>query len=117
MELLVAIPIALFVLGAGWQVILAGHAWWALSESTRIAARTAYVVSEGDKSQLDSRLVKRATDKAAKRALPKAMVDGHKTTVAQSGGVAVSVRVPLIGPLRAVFSGGPRIISRSRIGG
>jgi hypothetical protein len=114
-ELLLALPIALFVLTAGWQVVIAGHAWWTVSESARVAARTAYVASEGDKSRLGESKVKQTIDHAAERSLPESMQGAYRSFVDDNGAVTVSARLPLAGPLAAVLKHGPRITARSGI--
>jgi hypothetical protein len=114
-ELMVALPVVLFVLTAGWQIVLAGHAWWTLNEAARIAARTAYVAAEGDKSRLATKQVVVATDRSAIAALPRQMRTGHITRIAATGTVSVSAAIPLAAPFAAVAGRAPRITARSGI--
>lgn len=111
---MVALPVALFLIAAGWQAVLAGHAWWTVTESARVAARATYIASRGGAI---SNEVRNAADQAAERVLPGSMDTGRITTIGQDGHVTVSAPVPVIGPLSKVVgkSNAPRVTAKSRL--
>lgn len=76
------VPVVLLVGLLAWQLALAGHAAWLSAHAARVAARAS--------------LVGRDPDAAARSALPASMRRGLSVEQARSGGVRVSVRVPLL---------------------
>jgi hypothetical protein len=112
-ELLAALPVALFVLLASWQLVLAGRAWWAVSESSRLAARAVYVASRSGSAGIS-----KAGDDAAVKSLPPALAKTRRLKVGSDGQISLSARVPLAAPLAAAIgrSRGPRIAAKSRFG-
>lgn len=117
-ELLLALPVAMLILVASWQAVLAGHSWWQLSESARVAARAAYVSSRGGPVIADRARIRADADRMAARVLPPAMDGEHRTSVTRTGAVVVSARLPLVAPLAAAIgrNRAPRITARSKIG-
>lgn len=82
-ELAVLLPIALVVLAAGWQAVLAAHTRWSASAAARAAARA---------HALGAELLP-----AARRALPASLDD--RIEIEEAGaGVAVHLTVPTIVP-------------------
>ncbi len=97
-ELLAALPVIALVAFSAWQLTVAGHTWWRITEAARVAAREAHVGRQRGDERGGRR---RATDRAS------AIVgdDPAHQTNAQffSGGkVSVSARVPLVGPFAVV---------------
>jgi hypothetical protein len=117
-ELLAALPIAVLIFMAGWQVVLAGHAWWTVTESARLAARAAYVTSRGASASGNEIRIEQAADRAAAKVLPGSMRNSRKTVLGRAGAVTVSARLPLAGPFEKLLGGGraPRLTARSRFG-
>lgn len=109
MEFLAALPLVLAVLACGWQIVLAGHAWWSLNEAARTAARRVAVerLERGERGAL----VSARRDLAA--LLPATMRRGGSLRVSAKGGVVARARVPLVQPFAAVFSDGPAITARA----
>jgi hypothetical protein len=81
-ELVAMVPVVLLVGLVAWQLALAGHAAWLSAHAARAAARAS--------------LVGRDPDAAARSALPASMRRGLSVERARSGGVRVSVHVPLL---------------------
>ena len=81
-ELVAMVPVVLLVGLVAWQLALAGHAAWLSAHAARVAARAS--------------LVGRDPDAAARSALPASMRRGLSVERARSGGVRVSIRVPLL---------------------
>ncbi len=106
------LPVVLLLVLTIWQVVLAGHAWWTLSESARLAARAAYV---GERSGGDPAA---AAESAAAAVLPAAMKVGHRTTVDADGEVAVTTSIPWVAPLQDLLGDhrAPRVTARSEFG-
>lgn len=104
-----ALPLVLAVLACGWQVVLAGHAWWSLNEAARVAARR--VAVERHEHGERAALVSARRDSAA--LLPAAMRRGGSLRVTAEGGVVARTRVPLAQPFAAVFGSGPAITARA----
>lgn len=111
-ELLLAAPIAAIVLFAGWQMIVAGHVWWKVAETARIAARARYVATQAGDPAAGLRRGRELAN-----ALLASSPDGSRRVEAvESSGVKVSARVPLVGPFAALGeSRGPRVSSTSRM--
>lgn len=109
MEFVAALPLVIVLLLCGWQIAIAGHAWWSLSEAARTAARRVAVVRRefGE----DAARVRAERDVAA--LLPAAMRGGRSLRVTADGSVAVRASVPLVQPFAAVFGNGPAITARA----
>ena len=76
------VPVVLLVGAVVWQLALAGHTAWLTAHAARVAAR-ADAIGEGPAE-------------AARSALPRSLDDGLEVRRLASGGVQVSVRVPLL---------------------
>jgi hypothetical protein len=83
-ELVAMVPVVLLVGLIAWQLALAGHAAWLSAHAARVAARAS--------------LVGRDPEAAARSALPASLRRGLTVERARSGGVRVSVAVPLVVP-------------------
>jgi hypothetical protein len=99
-ELIGVVPLALLALLVAWQVALAGHAMWLCAQAARVAAR--------------AETVGRDPAAAARSALPPAMERGLEVRRRRSGGVEVSVRVPLVA---RAWSGPVKVSASSSFGG
>lgn len=112
-ELLVAAPLAAIVLFLGWQLVVAGHVWWKVSESARLAARARFVAEQAGSPGVGLRRGR----ELASVVLASSPRSSQRVVATRDGGVRVSARVPLVGPFRAVLgvSGGPRVSSTSRM--
>lgn len=112
-ELVLAVPLVVFVLLAGWQIVVAGHTWWKVAEVARLAARERFVADQRGEARPG---VKRGRELAGSllAASPKA---SRRVVVTKSGIVTVSARVPLVAPFRAALGAGagPRVSSSSRM--
>lgn len=106
-ELVLAIPLMAIVLLAGLQLVVAGHAWWKLQESARLAARERYVAEQ-----------RGALDGGKRRALrvgSALLGDSRQIRFSSDGSVLVSAKIPLIEPFRSAIgdAGVPRLTARS----
>jgi hypothetical protein len=81
-ELVAMVPVILLVGAVAWQLALAGHSAWLTAHAARAAARADAV---GDDPA-----------KAARSALPRSLEDELEVERQTSGGVRVSVKVPLL---------------------
>lgn len=108
-ELLAVIPLVAVVLAGGWQIALAGHTWWAVSEAARLAAREVAVGrAHGD---LDPVLAGR---RAAAAVIPRASRDSLDVELVDQN-VRVGAAVPLVFPFSAAGDG-PMIRATTRFG-
>lgn len=112
-ELLFAVPLVVFVMFAGWQVVVAGHTWWKVAEVARLAARERYVADQRGEARPGAKRGRELAD-ALLGSSPKA---SRNINASKSGVVTVSARVPLVAPFRAALgpAAGPRISSSSRM--
>jgi len=81
-ELVAAVPFALLAGLIAWQLVLTGHTAWLCANAARVAAR--------------AEAVGRDPGRAARSALPRALERGLSVSRSKSGGVRVSVRVPIV---------------------
>jgi Flp pilus assembly protein TadG len=81
-ELICVLPLLAAVLALAWQLIVAGHAAWAVATAARAAARAAAVGAD--------------PASAARAHLPQALESGLRVIDRQAGAVEVSVEVPRI---------------------
>lgn len=79
-ELIALLPVLAALLLAGWQLVLAGHAVWAVTSAARAAARAHAVGADPAGS--------------ARAHLPAALEPGLRVTTASGGEVRVTVRIP-----------------------
>ncbi|MGB0871596.1 MAG: hypothetical protein ACPGYP_00510 [Solirubrobacterales bacterium] len=109
-ELLAALPVIALVALSAWQLTVAGHTWWRLTEAARVAAREAHVGRQ------------RGDERGGRRqatALATAVVGGDparqtKARFSAGGKVSISARVPLVGPFALVGdSRSPRLTAQS----
>lgn len=107
-ELIAALPIIALLALAVWQLAIAGHSWWRLTEAARVAAREIHVGQQrGDE---------RVAEKRAK-GMVRAISRTAKLTVGRDGGVELADRVPLIGPFAVIGAQrAPRIEASTRFG-
>jgi hypothetical protein len=112
-ELLFAVPLAVFVMFLGWQIVVAGHTWWKVAEVARIAARERYVADQRGEVKAGEKRAREIAD-AMLATSPKA---SRRVVSTKSGKVTVSARVPLVAPLRAALGAGrgPEVSSTSRM--
>lgn len=112
-ELLLAVPLAAVVLFAGWQLVVAGHAWWKVAETARLAARARYVAEQAGTPGVGLRRGRALADAL----LASSPESSRRVLGLKDGGVRVTARVPLVGPFREALgsSGGPSISSTSRM--
>jgi hypothetical protein len=82
-ELVAAVPAVLLIGAIAWQLALAGHAAWLAANAARAGARA-------DK-------VGRDPEGAVRSALPRSFERGLRVERGESGGVHVSLEVPLLG--------------------
>lgn len=112
-ECVVAIPLVVVVLLAGWQLVVAGQTWWKTHEVARLAARARYVAEQaGD----PSRGLRRSRELT--RALLSDSPARSRSVRFESGGrVAVDARVPLVEPFRSALgaSRGPLVSATARL--
>lgn len=110
-ELLLAVPLAAVVLFAGWQMIVAGHVWWKVGETARLAARARYVSEQAGDASAGLRRGRRLADALL------ASSPSREVVSIPGGGVRVTARVPLVGPFRTALgaSAGPRVSASSRM--
>jgi len=81
-ELLGVLPCVLLAGLVAWQLVLAGHSLWLVSQAARVAAR--------------AHAVGRDSEAAARSALPRSLERGLRVHRRREGGVRVEVRVPLL---------------------
>jgi hypothetical protein len=112
-ELLFAVPLVIFVMFLGWQLVVAGHTWWMVAEVARVAARERYVADQRGDVKAGEKRGREIAD-AVLAASPKA---SRRVVAEKSGKVTVSARVPLVTPLRVALgaSHGPKVTSTSRM--
>lgn len=112
-ELLFALPLVLIVMFAGWQIVVAGHTWWKVSEVARAATRAHYVAGQRGDQRAGIRRGREMAD-ALLASSPQA---SRRIRVLRSGEVVVSARVPLVAPFRAALGAdsGPRVSASSRM--
>lgn len=112
-ELVLAVPLVVFVMLAGWQLVVVGHTWWKVAEVARLAARERFVADQRGEPRPG---VKRARE-LANSLLASSPEASRRVVVSASGVVTVSARVPLVAPFRAALgeAGGPSISSSSRM--
>jgi hypothetical protein len=99
-EMVAALPFVLLVGLVAWQLALAGHTAWLTANAARVAARAA--------------AVGRSPTAAARSALPASLERGLRVEKRSTGGVHVSVRVPLL--LRA-WPGPVAVSATAALGG
>jgi hypothetical protein len=85
-ELVGALPVVLLLGAVVWQLALVGHAAWACAHAARAAARAQAVGRDGPR--------------AARSVLPAKLERGMRVQRTGRAGVRVSVRVPLLLPVR-----------------
>jgi len=83
-ELVAVLPLLLLVGALCWQAVLAGHTVWMSAHAARAAAR--------------ADAVGRSPERAARRALPKALERGLSVRRLKEGGVRVRVGIPFLLP-------------------
>lgn len=112
-ELVLAVPLVVLVMLAGWQIVVAGHTWWKVAEVARLAAREHYVADQRGEVRPGLKRGRELADSLL-AASPKA---SRRVDVSKSGIVTVSARVPLVAPFKAALGamGGPRVSSTSRM--
>jgi hypothetical protein len=112
-ELVLAVPLVIFVMFAGWQLVVAGHTWWKVAEVARLAARERYVSDQRGEARPGLRRGRELADSLL-AASPSA---SRRVEASKTGIVTVSARVPLVAPFKVALGamGGPRISSSSRM--
>lgn len=112
-ELVLAVPLVVLVLFAGWQMVVTGHTWWKVAEVARLAARERFVADQRGEHQSGVKRGRELAD-ALLAASPKA---SRRVATSKSGVVTVSARVPLVAPFRVALgvAAGPRVSSSSRM--
>lgn len=112
-ELVLAVPLIVLVMFAGWQLVVAGHTWWKVAEVARLAARERYVADQRG----DVRAGERRGRKIADALLASSPRSSRRVVASRAGKVTVSTRVPLVTPFRIALGAGagPRISSTSRM--
>lgn len=112
-ELLLAVPLIVFVMFVGWQIVIAGHTWWKVAEVARLAARERYVADQRGELRAGEKRGREIAD-ALLASSPKS---SRRVASSKSGTVTVSARVPLVAPLRVALGAGagPRLSSSSRM--
>lgn len=112
-DLVLAVPLVVFVICAGWQIVVAGHTWWKVAEVARLAARERYVADQRGEARPGLRRGRELADSLL-AATPKA---SRRLDISRSGIVTVRARVPLVPPFRSALGamGGPRVSSSSRM--
>jgi hypothetical protein len=81
-ELVAVLPCVLLVAAVVWQLVLVGHTAWLTAQAARAGAR--------------ADAVGRDAGAAARSTLPRSLERGLEVGRLQTGGVRVSVRVPLL---------------------
>lgn len=105
-ELIAALPIVALLALAMWQLAVAGHDWWRLTEAARVAAREVHV----GRQRGDDRAARRRAD-----AMVRALSGSARLTVYDDGTVRLVDRVGLIGPFRVIGARrAPRMDLKSR---
>ncbi|MFT4048918.1 MAG: pilus assembly protein [Solirubrobacterales bacterium] len=112
-EFLAALPLVVVIAFSGWQLVVAGHTWWKLQESARVAARARYVAEQSGDAAAGLRKGRRV----AAALLASSPSRSRKVSDAKDGAVEVRARVPLVGPFRAAFgsNAGPELHATSRM--
>lgn len=112
-ELVLAVPLVVFVLLAGWQIVVAGHTWWKVAEVARLAARDHFVADQRGETQSGAKRGRELADSL----LAASPAASRRVVASKSGVVTVSARVPMVAPFRAVLgaAAGPRVSSSSRM--
>lgn len=112
-ELVLAVPLVVFVLLAGWQIVVAGHTWWKVAEVARLAARERFVADQRGEARTGVKRGRELADSLL-AASPKA---SRRVVASNTGVVTVSARVPLLAPFRVALgaAAGPRVSSSSRM--
>ena len=112
-ELVVALPLILLVMFAGWQLVVAGHTWWKVGEAARLGARARYVAEQRGDAAAGLRRGRQIADGL----LASSPARSRSVVATKQGAVEVRARVPLVGPFRAALGadGGPRVTARSRM--
>lgn len=112
-ELVLAVPLVVIVMFAGWQIVVAGHTWWKVAEVARLAARERYVADQRGDAKPGAKKGRELADSLL-AASPRA---SRRVEASKSGVVTVSARVPLVAPFRAALgaTAGPRISLSSRM--
>lgn len=111
-EFVAAVPLLAAVMICGWQLIVAGHAYWKVAETARLAARAHYVADQRGSSD---GLARGRT--LAATLLASSPATSRRVVAVSGGGVKVIARVPLVAPFRAVLGPGrgPRMSATSRM--
>ena len=81
-ELVAVLPCVLLVAAVVWQLVLVGHTAWLTAQAARAGAR--------------AEAVGRDAEAAARSTLPRSLERGLEVDRAGTGGVRVSVRIPLL---------------------
>ncbi len=81
-ELVAVLPCVLLVAAVVWQLVLVGHTAWLTAQAARAGAR--------------ADAVGRDAEAAARSTLPRSLERGLEVDRAGTGGVRVSVRIPLL---------------------
>jgi pilus assembly protein CpaE len=81
-ELLGVLPCVLIAGLVAWQLVLAGHSLWLVSQAARVAARAHAVGHDAEA--------------AARSALPRSLERGLRVRSRREGGVRVDLKVPLV---------------------
>jgi hypothetical protein len=112
-EMFAALPLVLIVMAGGWQLVVAGHTWWKVTEAARLAARARYVAEERGDAASGVRRGKAIADSM----LASSPAKSRRVVKTANGGVSVSARVPLVTPFRGALGAarGPMIRSESRM--
>jgi type II secretory pathway component PulK len=81
-ELVAVLPCVLLVAAVVWQLVLVGHTAWLTAQAARAGAR--------------ADAVGRDAEAAARSTLPRSLERGLEVDRVGTGGVRVSVRIPLL---------------------
>lgn len=91
--MIATLPIIALLALAVWQLAVAGHDWWRLTEAARVAAREVHVGRQrGD----DRAAIRRANE------MVQALSKSARLSVEKDGTVRLVDRVGLVGPFRVV---------------
>ncbi|MBJ7354869.1 MAG: pilus assembly protein [Thermoleophilaceae bacterium] len=112
-ELLLTLPLIVFVMFVGWQIVVAGHTWWKLAEVARLVARERYVADQRGELKAGERRGREIADTLLASS-PRA---SRRISSSKAGRVIVRARVPLVPPFRVVLgpAAGPLLTSSSRM--
>jgi hypothetical protein len=112
-ELVLAVPLIVLVMFAGWQLVVAGHTWWKVAEVARIAARERYVAEQRGNVKAGERRGREIAD-ALLASSPKV---SRRVVATSTDRVTASARVPLVTPFRIALGAeaGPLLSSSSRM--